>query len=150
MRNSQISNSALVLAVAALSFAGCKSRSPSQYTSPRITGRVVDAQSRQPIPGVRVRRLTPEEPNVAQSIKGAQVIETSPAVRTGADGTFELASERNLALFQRLGWYSVTISFTHPAYERLTTEFTLANATNTPSGEPLVRADDIALQSKPD
>ncbi len=137
------------LAVAALVIAACKSASPSQYTSPRIIGRVVDAQTRQPIRGVQVRRLTPEEPNVAQSIKGAQVIETSASVRTGSDGAFELTSERNLSLFQRLGWYSVSISLAHPGYERLTTEFTLANATNTPTGEPLVQAGDIPLQKRP-
>ena len=128
---------------------GCKSSSPSQYTSPRITGRVLDAQTQQPIEGVQVRRLTPQDPNVDQAIKGGQRVEQTPAIRTGRDGTFVLVSERNLVLFQRLGWYSVTLALTHPRYERLTTEFTLANATNTPTGEPLVRAGDIRLQPKP-
>lgn len=149
MRNLKIINPALALAISALAAAGCKSTSPSQYTSPRITGRVVDAKTQQPIRGVQVRRLRPADPNVDQAVKGGQMIETSPAVRTASDGTFVLVSERNLTLFHRLGWYAVSVSFTHPSYERLTTEFTLANATNTPAGEPLVRAGDIGLQRKP-
>ncbi|MCC6823418.1 MAG: hypothetical protein V9H26_26250 [Verrucomicrobiota bacterium] len=141
-------NKWLACVLVALTLVGCKSSSPSQYISPRITGRVVDRQSREPIAGVQVRRVTPRDPNVDQAIKGGQVIETSPAVRTGSDGGFVLASERDLALFRRLGWYSVSLSFTHPNYHPLSTEFTLANATNTPSGEPLVRTGDIGLQPK--
>jgi hypothetical protein len=143
-------NRTLAFVIVAFAWAGCKSPSPSQYSSPRITGRVVDAQTRQPIAGVQVRRLTPDQdPNVDQAIKGGQRVEQTRAVRTSGDGTFVLVSQRNLALFQRLGWYSVTIAFSHPRYERLTTEFTLANATNTPTGEPLVQAGDIRLQPKP-
>ncbi len=141
-------NRFVAVALAALVIVGCKSASPSQYTSPRITGRVLDAQTQQPIPGVQVRRLKPQDLNVDQATKGGQRIEQTPIVRTGNDGTFVLVSERNLALFQRLGWYSVELALAHPMYERLTIEFTLANATNTPAGEPLVRADDIHLHPK--
>lgn len=139
----------LAVIIFAIGMAGCKSSSPSQYISPRITGRVLDAKTQQPIAGVKVRRLTPEDPNVAQVIKGGERLDQSPAVRTGSDGSFVLVSEKNLALFQRLGWYSVSLAFTHPNYESLTTEFTLVNATNTPAGEPLVQAGDIRLQPKP-
>ncbi len=128
---------------------GCQSSSPSQYISPRITGRVVDAQTQQPIAGVQVRRLAPEALDGVEVIKGGQILDQSPAVRTDDDGSFVLASERNLALFQRLGWYSVSLAFSHPNYTRLTTEFTLVNATNTPAGEPLVQAGEIRLQPKP-
>ena len=142
---------ALAFAIMAGIVTGCKSSSPSQYISPRITGRVLDAKTRQPIEGVQVRRLLPRlEPDVAQVIKGGERLDQSPAVRTGRDGEFVLVSETNLALFQRLGWYSVDVAFAHPGYERLTAEYTLANATNTPTGEPLVIAGDIRLQPKPD
>ena len=140
----------LAVVIAALAMAGCKSATPSHYTSPRITGRVVDARTQQPIADVQVRRLVPnQEPDVAQVIKGGERLDQSPAVRTGRDGTFVLVSEKNLALFQKLGWYSVTLTLAHPNYERLTTEYTLLNATNTPTGEPLVQAGDIRLQPKP-
>ena len=136
--------------IVALGLASCKSSSPSQYVSPRITGRVLDAKTQQPIQGVQVRRLVPnQEPGADQVVKGGERMDQLSAVRTDRDGAFVLVSEKNLALFQRLGWYSVNLTFAHPGYEHLTTEFTLANATNTPGGEPLVRAGDIHLQPKP-
>jgi hypothetical protein len=140
----------LAVVILTIGMAGCQSSSPSQYISPRIVGRVVDAQSQQPVAGARIRRLKPQDPNVAQVVKGGEQIDQSPAIRTGSDGSFVLVSEKSLALFQRLGWYSVSLAITHPNYESLTTEFTLVNATNTPSGEPLVKAGDIHLQPKPD
>ena len=149
MRISNRLNRTVVLAIVGLAIVGCQSASPSRYSSPRITGRVLDARTQQPIAGVQVRRLTPPDPNVDQAIKGGQNLEKSPAVRTDSDGSFVLVSQKNLTLFSRLGWYSVSVVFTHPSYERLTTEYTLVNATNTPSGEPLVRAGDICLQPKP-
>lgn len=128
---------------------GCQTSSPSQYISPRITGRVVDAQTQKPIAGVQVRRLAPEALDGVEVIKGGQILDRLPAVRTDGEGSFVLVSERNLALFQHLGWYSVSLAFSHPNYIPLSTEFTLANATNTPTGEPLVQAGDIRLELKP-
>jgi len=149
-RQASAAAQALAIVILAIGMAGCKSSSPSQYISPRITGRVLDAKTQQPIEGVQVRRLVPnQEPDVAQVIKGGERLDQSPAVRTGRDGEFVLASEKNLALFQRLSWYSVNVTFVHSGYERLTTEYTLVNATNTPTGEPLVPAGDIRLQPKP-
>lgn len=133
-------------ALAACIVAGCQSTSPSQYISPRVEGRVLDAQSRQPIGGVMVRRLDPgAEVAPGEIPKGARAMEQALDVRTGKDGVFALASERNLQLFQRSGWYSVTISFKHAGYSLFTTNYTLANATNTPGREPLVKAGDILL-----
>lgn len=149
MRISNRLNRILASAMAALAVVGCQSASPSRYSSPRITGQVLDAQTQQPIPGVQVRRVTPQDPSADQTVKGGQSLETSPTVRTDSDGRFVLVSQKNLTLFSRLGWYSVSVAFTHPNYERLTTEYTLLNATNTPSGEPLVRAGDIRLQPEP-
>jgi hypothetical protein len=149
MRISNRLNRTLASVMAALAVVGCQSASPSRYSSPRIAGRVLDARTQQPIQGVQVRRVTPQAPNADQTVKGGQSLETSPAVRTDSDGRFVLVSQKNLTLFSRLGWYSVSVAFTHPNYERLTTEYTLVNATNTPSGEPLVRAGDIRLQPKP-
>ncbi len=149
MKISKRLNRTLVLAIVGLAIVGCQSASPSRYSSPRITGRVLDARTQLPIQSVQVRRLTPFDPNADQTVKGGQRLEKSPAVRTDSDGNFVLDSERILTLFSRLGWYSVSLAFTHPNYEQLTTEYTLVNATNTPSGEPLVQAGDIRLQPKP-
>jgi hypothetical protein len=149
MKTSKRLNRTLASVMAALAVVGCQSASPSRYSSPRIAGRVLDARTQQPIQGVQVRRITPQDPNAGQTVKGGQRLEKSPAVRTDSEGNFVLDSERILTLFSRLGWYSVSVAFTHPNYERLTTEYTLLNATNTRSGEPLVRAGDIRLQPKP-
>ena len=149
MRTSNYLNRALAVAMATLTLVGCQSASPSRYSSPRITERVLNAQTQQPIPGVQVRRLTPQDPSVDQAIKGGQNLDKSPAVRTDSEGRFVLVSQKQFALFSRLGWYSVNVAFTHPSYERLTTEYTLVNATNTSHGEPLVAAGNSPLQPKP-
>lgn len=126
--------------------AGCQSTSPSQYISPRVEGRVLDAGTRQPIRGVTMRRVVSGEDVAPGEIpKGAQALAQAPDVRTGNDGVFALASERNLQLFRRSGWFSVTISFKHAGYASLMTNYTLANATNAAGGEPLVKTGDILL-----
>jgi hypothetical protein len=136
---------AILISIWALT--ACKSSSPSQYVSPRVSGRVLDAQSNQPINGVQVRRLGPDQNvDVADPPKAGQVMEQSSAVRTGRDGTFVLDSVRNLALFRKVGWYTVSLSFAHAGYEGFVTNYTLANATNTAKGEPLVTTGDIHLR----
>ena len=136
---------AILISIWALT--ACKSSSPSQYVSPRVSGRVLDAQSNQPINGVQVRRLASElNADVANPPKAGQAMEQSFAVRTGKDGTFVLDSVRNLALFRKTGWYTVSLSFAHAHYEGFVTNYTLANATHTTKGEPLVTAGDIHLR----
>jgi len=135
-----------VAALAACVVTGCKSTSPSKYIAPRVEGRVLDAQTRLPIGGVTVRRMEPGTEVAPGDIpKGAQAMKQTPSVRTGKDGIFALASKRNLELFGRSSWYSVAISFKQADYVSFTTNYTPANATNTPSGEPLVKAGDILL-----
>ena len=137
----------LLFILVALILTGCKSSTLAPYVSPKVTGRVIDTQTRQPIKDVKVRRLIPDqEPNVLNDVKGGQVLAKAPAVRTAADGTFDLASERSLAPFQRGGWYSVSLAFEHPGYFRYVTNYTLRHAVRTPKGEPLVNAGDIPLQ----
>ena len=132
--------------MAALLLAGCQTYSPSQYLSPRVIGRVLDARTRQPIPDVLVRRFRSDE-NLRglDTSKGGQAMAQAPAVRTGPDGTFVLDSERNLAFLRKVGWYSVTLSFQHARYERFVTTYTLKDATKTSNGETLVKAKDILL-----
>ena len=125
---------------------GCQSTSPSQYIAPRVEGRVLDAQSRQPLGGVTVRRVNPgAEAATGEVPKGAQAIAQAPDIRSGNDGAFALASDRSLQLFRRSGWYSVAISFKHAGYASFMTNYTRANATNTSGREPLVRTGDILL-----
>jgi hypothetical protein len=116
---------------------GCGSTSPSRYISPRVEGRVLDAQTHQPIAGVRVRRLDASTEAAPGEIpRGAQALEQAPEVRTENDGSFAVASQRDLELFRRSGWYSVAISFKHPGYGPFMTNYTPALAIKTPRGEP--------------
>ena len=133
----------LVAAAAAFLLLGCKT---SQYVSPRLEGRVIDKTTHQPIADVQVRRVTPEdEVPPMDPVKGAQLMQQSPAIRTGEDGTFVLDSVRAVALFRKLHWYVVSLAFEHAGYVPLTSRFSYANATNTPAGEPVVHAGDILL-----
>jgi hypothetical protein len=138
----------LTILTLALAFGGCKASSPTPYVSPRVTGRVIDSQTRQPIKGVKVRRATLGQESDPQSAKGAEVMGKAPAIRTAADGTFLLASERSLSPFLRGGWYSVSIAFEHTEYIRYRTNYSLKHAILTPKGEPVVNAGDIPLARK--
>ena len=132
--------------LAACIVAGCKSASPAHYIAPRVEGRVLDADTRQPLAGVQVRRVNPYAGEASREVlKGGQSIEKAPAVRTRSDGAFALASERDLELFAQSSWGSITITVDHAGYGLFTTNYTTANATISPRGEPEVQAGDILL-----
>ena len=121
-----------------------------QYISPRVEGRVLDAQTHQPLADTRVEKLSHKRnPNPAEPPKGAQVLTQHNAIFTGADGTFVLDSQKAIALFRSGFWYSVSLSFQHAGYQTIVTNYTPASATNTDGGEPLVEAGDILLVRSP-
>ena len=64
---------------------------------------------------------------------------------TNKEGYFTIDSERALVLFAQMNWFSVDISFEHSGYDRMVTNYTLFNATNAPSGEPLIKTGDVLL-----
>lgn len=137
-------NLAVLISVAAL--LGCKSHSPSQYVSPRVEGRVLDAQSRQPIQGVLLRRVVSDGSDRSlDPQKGGEIMMRPAPIRTAGDGTFVVESKRDLVLFRSIGWYSITLAFEQNGYRRLTTNYTMLVATNTAKGEPLVKAGDLLL-----
>ena len=119
-------------------------RSISQYVSPRVTGRVVDEQTGQPIEGVYVQRSSDTPRSMDPPKGGEQLVQPAP-VTTGADGHFEMKSVRSLSLISRFEWFSVSLSFTHPKYERLTKRFQSGGTTNR-SAEPLVDTGVIVLK----
>jgi hypothetical protein len=126
--------------------AGCSSVSPSQYVSPRVTGRVVDADTHQPIQGAQVRRAdaAPRARSDATAHGGAG-LDDANAVRTDGEGRFVIPSARVLGPFGSAGWYSVAISFERSGYSSVVNTYTLGNSTNTPAGEPWVDAGDVLL-----
>jgi hypothetical protein len=123
---------------------GCKSM--SQLVSPRVEGRTVDANSHQPIKDVVVQRLSANQDyNIDEPAKGGQILAATPGVRTTASGEFVLDSIHDVGVFRQLSWYSVSISFQHPAYERFMVTYTVVDATNRTAGEPTIKAGDILL-----
>ena len=137
---------ALGLAILALALSGCQTGSPAPYIAPRVVGRVLDAQTSQPVPNVKVRRVIPEETmDPTAPMHGGQVIERTPSVYTKADGTFVVESVRDLTPFRSSGWYGVKISFEHRDYQRRVIEYTLGSSTNTAKGEPVVPAGEVLL-----
>jgi hypothetical protein len=136
----------LLLAAAAL--AGCQSTSFSSYLSPRVTGRVVAADTRQLLPDVKIRRVNPAaNQNFDDPAKGGQRIESAGGVWTDRDGRFTVDAERDLSLLRQQNWVSVTLSFQREGYLTLWTNFTYANVTtNAPDGTPVVNAGDILLR----
>jgi hypothetical protein len=126
---------------------GCKSI--SQYVSPQVEGRVLDARSRQPIKGVRVARLSSQDQAAAmQPPKAGQAMLPSDSVQTAADGQFRLPSLKDLGIFRKLNWYSVTVSFEHSFYLPETTTYTISSVTNSASGVPTLKLGDVLLAPK--
>ena len=129
--------------------AGCQSGSPSRFVSPRVIGRVVDEKSGQPIKGAEVKRVVPDyEAGTLDQVRGGEVLERGQPLRTDAEGRFDLASQKSVALFRDIGWFSVEISFYHRDYERFSTNYTPRSATNSPSGEPVIFAGEILMTPK--
>jgi len=127
-------------------FAGCQSYSPSQYVSPRVTGRVLDAQSREPLKNVQVQRASSgRDVTVGEAPKAGQVMEKPTPITTRSDGTFVLNSVQDLVLFRKTHWSSVKVSFECGGYQWMVTNFSAANANQTASGEPVVNSGDILL-----
>ena len=140
---------ALVLLSCAAVLVGCGATSPSQYVSPRVTGRVLDMETGQPLKDVRVQRLTSDNLQTSTPAKGGHVMEAGPGVRTAADGKFMVKSIRFFGPFGSPGWYSVTLAFERNGYQSLVRSFTVAHSTNTVAGEPRVEAGDVLLPAQP-
>jgi hypothetical protein len=143
----RLSGTQLWLLLASITLMGCKSASVSSYISPRVSGRVLAADTRQPIANVKVKRVSPTvDQNYDDPAKGGRKMESAGGVRTDQQGRFMLDAERDLTLFQQQVWFSVMVSFQHDGYLTLRTNFTAVHATtNAPDGAPVVNAGEILL-----
>ena len=143
-----------MLCVTVALLAGCAS-SPvltTEYISPRVTGRVLDAETHQPIANARVRKiLNPNQvmdATVDQAPKGGQALQNMQAVgtRTDREGRFMLSSQRDMSIVRHGGWSEVTLALSRDGYAKLTTNYTLMQANLSPDGQPEVNAGDILLK----
>ena len=137
-----------MLCLAALVLVGCESMPFSPFVSPRVTGRVLAADTGQPLAGVLVQSgAQAGDDRVGMPPKGGELLMAKAPVRTDGEGRFTLTTERVLTPFRGLDWFSVQLLFEHAGYERFRTNYSRLNlSTNTPGGEPLLNAGDIRLQ----
>jgi hypothetical protein len=139
----------LALSMVVSALVGCKARSPSHYDSPRVLGQVRDAKTHQPIAGVKIQRVVPDYgAGTLNQTRGGEILQRPQPIRSQADGSFNLDSQKSLSLFSEFAWFSVEISFEHHNYDRLVTYYTPTNAITAPSGEPVIHAGEILLQPK--
>ena len=138
----------LALLLFAVTLAGCSSIGFSYYSSPRVTGQVLAAESRQPLPDAIVRRVVSYPTDGEDTApKGGQLLMRSDGVRTDADGRFALEAVKVVTLFRRGSWHSVTVSFERNGYESFETNYSAGNfKERSPEGVPLVNAGDILLK----
>jgi hypothetical protein len=148
MTRESMARRSFVLFLLGVAIAGGGCKSPSQYISPRVEGRVVDSKTRKPIADAEVRRVVNEIKDPDPQ-RGAEALDATVPAITDEQGNFVVQSRTALAFLRRLHWYTITLSFAHSGYERLKQTYTFSNATNSPAGEPIVRAGDILLTPKP-
>jgi hypothetical protein len=133
--------------LAAVVLAGCKSMPLSPFISPRVTGRVLAADTSQPLAGVTVKSgAQARGDRGGMPPKGGELLMAKASMRTDRDGRFTLETERVLTPFRGAGWFSVQLLFERPGYERFRTNYSTLNVrANSPNGEPLLDAGDIPL-----
>jgi hypothetical protein len=126
-------NKGIALVMLAAALAGCQSGKFTYYISPRVTGRVLAADTRQPLANAIVRRVEPEPYAGADTRpKGGQLQMQPAGARTDADGRFVLDARRDptmLHLFRRGDWYSVTVSCERSGYGSFQTNYSGAGFT---------------------
>jgi len=132
----------------ALLLTGCKGWSISQCVSPRVTGRVLDSETRQPLERVEVQRVVARPRSNNTPPKGGQQIQDAPRiVLTSANGSFMLNAEYSVAAFQVLGWSSVDVQFRRTGYLTLTTNLMSSVVSTNSNGEFYLNAGDILLHA---
>ena len=141
----------LALCLAALALPGCESMPFSPLISPRVTGRVLTADTRQPLAGVVVKSGAQASGyRSAMPPKGGELLIAGTPVRTDNEGGFTLDTERVLTPFRGADWFSVRLLFERAGYEPFRTNYSRLNlSTNAPRGDQLLDAGDILLQPTP-
>ena len=141
-------NRSFALCLVALAFAGCKSMPLSPFVSPRVTGRVLAADTRQPLADVVIKSGAQAKgyPSTMPP-KGGELLMAKAPARTDGEGRFTLETERVLTPFRGMNWFSVQFLFERAGYERFRTNYSRLNiSTNSPAGEPLLNTGDIRLE----
>ncbi len=140
-------NRFLPLCLAALALVGCKVMPFSPFVSPRVTGRVLAADTSRPLADVTVKSgQNAGDLSSAVPPRGGELLMARAPVRTDGNGRFTLATERVLTPFRGTAWFTVQLLFERAGYKRFQTNYSRLNlSTNAPEGAPLLDAGDILL-----
>ena len=134
------------LLFALLLVAGCKSFGPSECVTPSVTGRVLAADTQQPLAGVRVSRVVPGE-NPGAPAKGAQLQQQGRPETTAADGVFTLARQSYVTLFRHSQWWSMRLAYQAPGYVSFQTNYWATSFTNkTAVGDSTINVGNVLLK----
>lgn len=140
----------LLLAGLAILVVGCDSlRGPHQeIVAPSVEGRVLDAETHQPVGGARVHRVVGGTVEVKPAERhGGEILQDSPPAVTASDGGFRLGAVRGgYLLFERTPPLLVTLRVEHSRYRTFLTNVDLVKVppAQTSNG-PVVLVGDLLL-----
>lgn len=127
---------------------GCQWIGLEDRVTPQVVGRVLNAETHQPIAGVTVQPVVPgRTPAEDFSEKGAERLMRGRPVMTDASGKFVFPSKGYVTFLKSSSWWSCTLSFQQPGYAALQTNFTVTKVSSSATqGRAVVEAGDIYLQ----
>ena len=106
----------LMLALAGL-FTGCGSVGVFHAVTPTVSGRVLAADTRQPLAGVQIIRVLPGQGvGGSRPAKGAELLQAGRPIYTDAAGNFVLAGKTNLTWWRPAGAGAVRLAWLAPGY----------------------------------
>jgi len=137
---------------AGIALAGCSSFHVQDYTSPQVTGRVLDASTRQPIENVTIRRISWNAGDASDSPpKGGAMMLDQDTVRSREDGSFKLSAEKDVLTFSSGGTYGVSLMLQHSGYETLRTNYPGTGVVwENPKQPPKLDVGDVFLRPRSD
>jgi len=136
-----------LLILPTLTLTGCQSERWGPYSRPRISGRILAADTQKPVIGATVSRTGHQQTNKTDSPpKGCELMIRKVPNRTDDNGDFVLHGERILSIYRGSGWSQVQLWIEKPGYVTVQTNLSTSLATNLPGGEPTLELGHILLQ----
>jgi len=127
---------------------GCQSFRLQDYVSPRITGVVLDAETRDPVPNVTVRKVSGDQPSRTDSPpKGGEQLLSGDQVQTDKEGQFEMVARKDVLTFSSGSAFAVRLQFQHSHYDIFRTNYSGKSITDGgPKRPPELNAGEILLR----
>jgi hypothetical protein len=140
----------LLLLVAVAGLAGCHSVGLFDSTTPRLTGRVLNADTGQPLSGVKIVRLLPgQSPNTGSPPYGAQLLLQGRPVLSAADGSFAVSGTKYMTFLKPPGQWSARLMLQATHNDMQVTNFTAADAAvNSATNPRVMNVGDVRLLPK--